>query len=105
MASMKRKAQCVLWCHETKSRVSVQRKFRNESGRPPPDVKSIEGSYSKFVETDSVGDLNRSGGPSVSDETVDVREAFQRTPGKSTRRASNELRVPQCTVVKILHKY
>jgi len=41
----------------------------------------------------------------VSDETVDaVREAFQRSPGKSTRRASNELRVPQSTIVKILHK-
>jgi len=41
----------------------------------------------------------------VSDETVDaVHEAFQPSPGKSTRRASNELRVPQSTVVKILHK-
>jgi len=41
----------------------------------------------------------------VSEETVDVvREAFQRSPGKSTRRASNELRVPQSTVVTILHK-
>jgi len=33
-----------------------------------------------------------------------VREAFQRSPGKSTRRASNDLLVPQSTVVKILHK-
>ena len=84
----------------------MQRKFRNECGRSPPDVKSIKVWYSKFVETGSVGDLNRSGRPSVSDETVDaVREAFQCSPGKSTRRASNELRVPQSTVVKILHKY
>ena len=41
----------------------------------------------------------------MSDETVDaVREAFHHSPGKSTCRASNELRVPQGTVVKILHK-
>ena len=41
----------------------------------------------------------------MSGETVDaVREAFQRSPGKSIRRPSNELRVPQSTVVKILHK-
>jgi len=41
----------------------------------------------------------------VSDETVDaVREAFQCSPGKSTRCALNEPRVPQSTVVKILHK-
>jgi len=83
----------------------VQRKFRNEYGRPPPDVKSIKAWYSEFIQTGSVGDLNRSGRPSVSDENVDdVRESFQRSPGKSARRASNELRVPQSTVVKILHK-
>jgi len=63
MASMEEKAQCVLWYQETKSPVSVQRKFINEYGRPPPDVKSIKASYSKFVETGSVGDLNRSGRP------------------------------------------
>jgi hypothetical protein len=34
--------------------------------------------YSKFEETGSVGDINRSGRPSVSDENVDaVREACQ----------------------------
>jgi len=101
---MKEKAQCVLWYHETKSPVSVQRNFRNDYGRPPSDVKGIKAWYSEFAETGSVGDLDRSGRPSVSDETVDaVREVFQRSPGKSTRRASNELRVPQSTVVKILH--
>ena len=83
----------------------MQWKFRNEYGRPPPDVKTIKACYSKFVETGSVGDLNRSRRPSVSDETVDaVCEAFQRSPGKSTCCASNELHVPQSTVFKILHK-
>ena len=78
---------------------------KNEYGQPPPDVKSIKAWYSKFVETGSVGDLNRSGRPSVRDEIVDaVREAFQRSSGKSTLRTSNELRVPQSIVVKILHK-
>jgi len=38
MASKKEKAQCVLWYHETKSPVSLQRNFRNEYGWPPPDV-------------------------------------------------------------------
>ena len=59
MASMEEKSQCVLWYHETKSPVTVQRKFRNEYGRPPPDVTSIKAWYSKFVETGSVGDLKR----------------------------------------------
>ena len=106
MASMKEKAQCVLWYHETKSPVSLQRKFRNEYRRPQPGVKSIKAWYSKFVGTGNTGDLERSGRPSVSDETVGaVREAFQRSPGKSTGRASNDLRVPQSTTVKILGKY
>ena len=105
MASMKEKTQCVLWYYVTKSPVTVQRKFRNGYGRPPPDVKSIRAWYSKFVETGSFGGINRSGRPCVTDETFDaVREALQRSPGKSTRRVSNELRVPQSTVVKILHK-
>ena len=30
MASMKEKAQCVLWYYVTKLQVTVQRKFRNE---------------------------------------------------------------------------
>ena len=73
MASIKEKAQGVMGYHETKSPVTVQWKFRNEYGQPPPDVKAW---YSKFVETGSVGDLNRSGSvgdpnrsgrPSVSD--------------------------------------
>ena len=87
---MKEKALCVLWYHETKSPVTVQRKFRIEHGQTPPDVKSIKAWYPNVVETGSVGGPNRSDRPSVSDETVDAaREAFQRSPGKSTRRASN----------------
>jgi hypothetical protein len=70
MESMKEKAQCVMWYHETKSLITVQWKFRNEYGQPLPVVKSIKAWYSKFVETGSVGDLDRSGRPSVSDETV-----------------------------------
>jgi len=61
-----------LWYHETKSPVTAQRKFRNEYGQPPPDVKGIKAWYSKFVEIGSVGDLNRSSRPSVNDETVDA---------------------------------
>ena len=69
---MKEKAQCVVWYHATKSPITVQRKFRNEYGRPPSDVKSIKAWYSKFVEIGSVGDPNRSGRSSMSDEAVDA---------------------------------
>lgn len=105
MASKQEKAQCVLWFHETKSPISVQRTFRTSYGRSPPDVKSIKRWYEKFKETGSVEDLPRSGRPSVSEATVDrVRQSFQRSPSKSTRQASRELQIPQASVVKILHK-
>jgi hypothetical protein len=43
--------------------------------------------------------------PNVSEETVDaMRNAFQLSPRKSTRRASHKLRIPQSTVTTISHK-
>jgi len=47
----------------------------------------------------------RVGRPSVTEETVDrVRETFTRSPMKSVRRASRELKIPEHTVRKILRK-
>ena len=69
MASMKEKAQAVLWYHVTKLSVTVQGNFRNEYGRTPSYVEIIKAWYSKFVETGSVGGLNRSGRPCASDGT------------------------------------
>ena len=86
MVSLQEKAQCVLWYHETKSPVSVQRKFRNEYRRDPPNVKTIKDWYKKFIETGSVADRTRSGRPSVSDASVDaVHDTFQHSPRKSVR--------------------
>jgi hypothetical protein len=80
-------------------------KFQTWIWMNPPDVKSITGWYSKFKETGSVGDRKRTGGPSVSEETVDAEHNdFQRSPQKSTRHASHELRIPQSAVANILHK-
>lgn len=95
----------MLWYHESKSPITVQRNFRREYGRPPPDSKSIVAWYAKFKESGSVFDLPRTGRPSVSEEKVEVvRQAFVRSPSKSTRRASSELGIPQSTVNKILNK-
>ena len=105
MVSLQEKAQSVLWYHETKSPVSVQRKFRNEYRRDPLNVKTIKGWYKKFIETESVADRTRSGRPSVSDASVDaVHDAFQHSPRKSVCCASNELQMPRSTVHKVLHK-
>ncbi|GBL97514.1 hypothetical protein AVEN_110332-1 [Araneus ventricosus] len=103
--AFEQKAQCVLWFHETKSPINVQRAFRRCYGRNPPDTKSIKRWYEKFKETGSVTDLPRSGRPSVSEATVElVRQSFQRSSTKSTRRASRELQILQTSLVRILHK-
>jgi hypothetical protein len=103
MASVKEKAQGAFWFYEMKSPLVVQRNFRHEYGRQPPDVKSIAGWYAEVKETGNVSDRKRPGRPSVSEETVDaVRDAFQRSQRKSPHRASHELCMPQSTVVKML---
>jgi hypothetical protein len=105
MASMKEKDQCVFRFHEQKSPLTVQRNFRRECVRHPPDVKSIAGWYAKFKEIGNIGDRKRTSRPTVREEIVGaVRDAFQRSPRKSTRRASHKLRTPQSTVVNILRK-
>ncbi|GBM82109.1 hypothetical protein AVEN_16186-1 [Araneus ventricosus] len=65
MASIEQKAQCVLWFHETKSPINVQRAFRRCYGRKPPDTKSIKRWNEKFEETGSVTGLPRSCKPGV----------------------------------------
>jgi hypothetical protein len=39
MVSVREKAKCVLWLAETESPVTVQRMFRAQYGKNPPDVK------------------------------------------------------------------
>ncbi|PSN54811.1 hypothetical protein C0J52_02912 [Blattella germanica] len=81
MASDQEKAQCVLWYHETQSLITVQRNFRREYGRPPPN-------YVLSVGTQSSRSLE---------------QAFQRSTSKSTHRASRELGNSQSSVQKFLH--
>lgn len=96
---------CVLWFHESKSVITVQRRFRLEYGRDPPSNNSIKRWYQQFKDTGNVLHMKGAGRPTVSEEVVDrVREAFLRSPRKSTRRASLELGIPQSTIVKVLNK-
>jgi hypothetical protein len=105
VTKVQEKAQCVWWYAESgKSPVTVQRKFRRKYGRDPPSKSSIIRWAAKFLETDNVMDLPRSGRPGVKQELVDnVQVAFQRSPQKPVRRASRELHVPKSTVHKVLH--
>jgi hypothetical protein len=90
----------VLWYGEKKSVIQVQRRYRRKYGE-----QSIKWWLEQFQEAGSVLHKRGAGRPSVHADTVEmVREAFQRSPSKSTRRASRERQIPRSTVQKILHR-
>lgn len=105
MASVQEKAQCVIWLTESKSPVTVQRKYRTKYGKPPPPVNSIKRWLKTFMETGSVEKRKSSGRPRTSNETVAaIQDVFDRSPSTSVRRASRELHIPRSTLHDVLHK-
>ncbi|KAG8296099.1 hypothetical protein J6590_065086 [Homalodisca vitripennis] len=83
MASVQEKARCVLWFHESRSVITVQRRFRLEYGRNPPSNNSIKRWYRQFEQTGSVQHRKGAGRPPVSEAVVDqVRELFTRSPAR-----------------------
>ncbi|GBM35789.1 hypothetical protein AVEN_108979-1 [Araneus ventricosus] len=102
MTSPSEKANCVGWYFENKSIVKVQRNFHTKFNKPPPSRNSILSWHKKFLETGSVLDKPRSGRPSTSDSDVErIREAFTRSPTKSTRQASIELGVARSSIIHV----
>ena len=72
--------------------VTVQRRFRIMYRTEPPTDKTIREWYMKFQHSGCLCAAKRSGHPGPSAETVErVREAFVRSPQKSTTRASEQL--------------
>ena len=89
---MNKKAFCVLEFAKTESIVTVQWRFRIMYHTEPPTDKIIREWYMKFQQSGCLCAANRSGRPGPSAETVErVREAFVRSPQKSTTRASEQL--------------
>ena len=85
--------------------MTVQRRFRAELQKAAPVFNSIKKWYAKFRDEGCLCIALHPGRPGPSEETVNqIREAYQRSPCKSTTRASLELGVAQSTVWRILHK-
>ncbi|GFX08037.1 hypothetical protein TNCV_1237171 [Trichonephila clavipes] len=84
MASINEEAQCVLWFHETKSPIDIQRKFRHCYGSKPPDAKSIKRCYARafgdgprnFEPWSSDVDDTRAGTPSFNYHTTPTGGRF-----------------------------
>ena len=82
----------VLEFAKTESIVTVQRRFRIMYHTEPPNDKTIHEWYMKFQQSGCLCAAKQSGRPGPSAETVErVREAFVRSPQKSTTRASEQL--------------
>ena len=72
----------------------------------PPTDKTIREWYMKLQLSSCLWAAKRTGRPDPSAETVErMREAFVRTPQKSTTRASQELQMSQSSVWHILRKH
>jgi hypothetical protein len=96
MWTPQRKVQCVLWLAELKSVTRVQRRATKEWNVDPPTRKSIYDWDKTLREMGSlVSHAGKHHKQHVTEVTVDrVRELFSRSPRKSIRRASRELRSP-----------
>jgi hypothetical protein len=94
MASKQQKAFSVLEFGKISSVIMVQLAFRRRYGFDPTLAKNIRRWYEQFQETGCLCKGRSPGRPRNSEENVHrIQEAFQRSPRKSTRRASRELTV------------
>ena len=105
MATKQRNIFCIREFINTESATAVQRAFRLRFNIRPPTRKSICRWYHQFEQIGCVCKGKSSGRPSVSEENVRrIQESFERSPRKSTRRASRELGIPQPTVWRVLRR-
>jgi len=103
MATMQHNIFCVREFIKTESATAVHRAFRLRFNIQPPMRKSICRWNHKFEQIGCLCKGKRSGRPRVSEENVRrIQEYFERSPRKSTRRASRELGIPQPTVWSVL---
>jgi len=96
---------CVREFIKTESATAVQRAFRLHFNMQPPTRKSICRWNHQFEQIGCLCKGKSSGRPRVSEENVrGIQESFERSPRKSTRRASRELGIPQPTVWRMLRR-
>jgi hypothetical protein len=104
--TIEQRAKVFVFFAETKSVTATERRFRAVfHTRWAPAGNTILHLYCKFEEEGSVKEEKRPWAPAVhSLENVEtLRLAMQRSPGKSTRKASRELGISRHLIQRILH--
>jgi len=105
MATMRHKTVCFREFIKTESVTAVQRAFRLLFNIQAPTRKSICRWNHQFEQIGCLRKGKSSGRSRVSEENVRrIQESFERSPIKSTRRASKELGIPQPTVWRVLRR-
>lgn len=105
MVTLQQKTFCVRQFWRLQSVVSVQRAFQTTYGTKPPTAQSIRRWCRQFEAAGSLSKGKSPGRPRIPVEQVErIRETFETSPVKSTRRASRELAIPQTTVWRVLKK-
>jgi len=105
MSVMQHKIFCVREFIKTESATAVQRAFPLRFNTKPPTRKSICGWNHQFEQIGCLCKGKNSGRPRVSEENMKrIQKSFERSPRKSTRRASRELGIPQPTVWHVLRR-
>jgi len=97
---------CVREFIKTEPATAVQRAFRLCFNIQPPTRYSICRWNRQFEQIGCLCKGKSSGRPHVSEENVRwIQESFERSPRKSTRRASRVLGIPQPTVWRVLRRH
>ena len=105
MGTMQHKIFCVREFIKTESATAVHRAFRLRFNIQPPTRKSIFRWNYQFEQIGCLCKGKNSGRPRVSEENVRrIQESFERSPHKSTRKASRELGIPQQPVWRVLRR-
>jgi len=105
MTTTQHKIFCVREFIKTESVTAVHRAFQLRFNIQPPTRKSICRWNHQFEQIGRLCKGNSSGRPRVSEENVRrIQETFERSPRKSTRRASRELGILQPTVWCVLRR-
>jgi len=106
MATMQHKIFCVREFIYTESATAAQRAFRRRFNIHPPRKKTICRWNHQFEQIGCLCKRKSSGRPRVSEVNVRrIQESFERSPRKSTRRASRELGIPQPTIWRVLRPH
>jgi transposase len=102
MAVVQRKVQCVLWLAKFESVTQERHECRRMFNEEPPHENSIRRWDRQLKETGSLLDKQRSGRPSISDESVEnFRNNFILSPKKSVLKYTPELGLSKTTVYRV----